>query len=493
MSFYSFVTSPFKKKEVTKQRSESKKVLSISQMMEELGVRTASTIGTYQDEEKPDKLTVDDYIAMQNNDGTVRAITRLFAMPIQSTEIKIIPSAGDKGERDFIETVFMKPQNAGGMSTPLPFIIADMTRAIFEGFRLYEKVPQVIKTGQYEGMIGWKKLAPRDSNTLRLRSDRNGGFLGAHQVASFGTHSVNVDIPPEKCVLFTFQRERHPLYGESILKTAYYHYDKKHKLYYLAHKKAEIDAVGLKILKLGKPFSETEVSKAEEAVEEIGINSRVTLPAGFELEIDRSPTGYDVLKLIEHHDGQMALSTLTQAIQMGTGSTYKYTYGKGFETQTAFVIQMLHSIMKNMENTLNEWAVAPLIDWNFGTSNYPHIKLMPLRARTQEYLMSIYESLIKKEPGTYMSPALASKMADEVAEMLGIEVKVENKKDAVKSFETGKRKVYDEKKMPAKPTPESIKKKLREKAVQLQDDPYFLERFEAMGREYALKHLKEKN
>ena len=494
MSFYTYITRQFTRKKAAPTKStKERRTLSIADMMQELGVRTDATIGTFQDEEKPDKLTIDDYIGMQDNDGTVRAITRLFSMPIQSTEIKIIPAPGDKGERDFIETVFMKPQNAGGMSTPLPFIIADMTRAITEGFRLYEKIPQVIKEGKYEGMIGWKKLAPRDSNTIRLRADNHGGFLGAHQVATFGSDTVDVDIPPEKCVLFTFQRERHPLYGESILKTAYYHYDKKHKLYYLAHKKAEIDAVGLKILKLGKPFGETEVTKAEEAVDEIGVSSRVTLPSGFELEIDRSPTGYDVLKLIEHHDTQMALSTLTQAIQMGTGSTYKYPYGKGFETQTAFVIQMLHSIMMNMENTLNEWAVAPLIDWNFGTSNYPKIKLMSLRARTQEHLMRIFETLIRKDPSLYVSPALADKMADEVAEMLGLEVKVDKKKDSMKSFETGKRKVFDEKKKPAIPTPESVKKELRKKSVQLKDDPYFLETFEAMGREYALKIISGKN
>lgn len=487
MSFYTFLTNTFKKKKSTKQR----RTLSISEMMEEFGVRTAATIGSYQDEEKPDSLSIDTYISMQDNDGTVRAITRLFSMPIQSTEIKILPSKNDKGEKDFIETVFMKPQFAGGMTTPLSFIIADMTRAVFEGFRLYEKIPQIIPSGTYKGLIGWKKLAPRDSNTIDLRADEHGGFLGAHQVATFGTETVNVDIPPEKCILYTFQKERHPLYGESILKAAYYHYDKKHKLYYLAHKKAEVDAIGLKVLKLGKPFSDAEVTKAEEAVDEIGVNSRVTLPSGFELEVDRSPSGYDVLGLINHHDTQMALSTLTQAIQMGTGAKYSYPYGKGYETQNAFVVQMLQSVMKNMEDTLNEWAVAPLIDWNFGTGNYPKIKLMPLRAKTQEYIMKIFNALVSKDPSTYVTPKFANQLADEVATLLGLEVEPIGKKDGTKSFETGKKKVYDEKGLPATPTPEVVKKKIREKAIRLAEDPYFLEKFEAMGRQYALRVIKE--
>jgi len=477
------------KKTVNKNYDE-KKGLSLRAMMEELGVRTDSTIGTYNEEENPDKLTVSDYINMQDNDGTVRAITRLVAMPIQASPIKIMPGKGDKGERDFIETVFMNTQKEGGMSTPLPFVIADMTRAIFEGFRLYEKVPQIIGEGKYKGKIGWRKLAPRDSKTLDLRSDMHGGFLGAHQTANFGFNIVDVNIPAEKCILFTFQKERHPFYGESLLKTAYYHYDKKHKLYYLAHKKAEIDAVGLKILKLNKPFSEEEVVKAEEAADSIGANSRVTLPQGFELDIDRSPTGYDVLKLIEHHDSQIALSTLTQAMQMGAGSTYKYPYGKGYETQSEFILQMIDSVKKSMEDTLNEWAIAPLIDWNFNSNSYPKIKLMPLKGKTQDYLINMFSTLMKKDP-SFIPQTFTNKLVNEVAEALGLEIKIDEKKDAISAFESGKKKIYDKEKLKAAKTPDAIKKKIKEKAVKLQDDLYFYEKFEAMGRSFAIHEIEK--
>lgn len=488
MSFYSFITDRIFSKKKQVQRREQR-ILSIKEMMDELGVRTTATIGTYEEEERPDNLTIDNYITMQDNDGTVRAITRLFSLPIQSTPIKVLPGDHDTGERDFIESVFMGTPNMGGMTTPLPFIIADMTRAIFEGFRFYEKVPQIIKEGKYKGKIGWRKLAPRDAKTIKLRSDKNGGFLGAHQTAMFGDKWVDVDIPPEKSILFTFQREKHPLYGESILKTAWYHYDKKHKLYYLAHKKAEIDAVGLKVLKLGKPFSESEVSAAETAVDSIGVNSRVTLPAGFELEVNRSPSGYDVLNLIDHHDTQIALSTLTQAMQLGSKGKYNYPYGSGYSVQSNFIVQMIQSVMKNMEDTLNEWAVAPLIDWNFNKGSYPKIKLMPLKDRTEQYMMSIFEALIKKDPTTYASPGFVNKLTNEVAQMLGLEINEEPSSDALKAFENGKKKEYDKKKKPAKPTPDKVKLEIKEKAIQLKDNVYFLEKFETMGRDFALRNM----
>lgn len=488
MSFYFNILKNLGQKS-KKKSTERKQTMSVKEMMNELGVRTESTLGTYEEEEKPDSISISQYIQMQENDGTIRAITRLFSMPIQSTEIKILPAKKDKGERDFIETVFMKPQYEGGMSTPLPFVIADMTRAIFEGFRLYEKIPQVIADGKYKGKIGWRKLAPRSSDTIDLRSDEHGGFNGAHQSTFFGNKSVDVIIPPEKCILFTFQKERHTLYGESILKTAFYHYDKKHKLYYFAHKKAEADAIGVKILKLNKPFSDDEVDAAENAVDDLRANSRITLPTGFELEINRAGTGYNVLDMIEHHDGQMVLSTLTQALQMGTKQKYAYPYGKGFTTQSEFIMQMLHSVMKSMEDTINQWAIPQLIDWNFNSAQYPKIKLMPLRNETQEFLMKIFEDLIKKDPETYMHPAFSNKLNNIVAEKLGLEINIDESKDAMKAFETGKRKVFDKNKQPAKPTPEKVKQEVKQKAINMQDEKFFLEKFEAIGKEYAEKQL----
>ena len=291
MPFYDFILNSFRKPKEALKKEDKTKIMSLTEMMEELGVRSEGVIGSYNEEENPDVLAPDTYIYMQENDGSVRSIVRMFTMPIVATPLKILPGNDDKGEAEFIKSVFMGPIYSGGMSTPLSFVISDMCRAIFEGFRLYEKVPQVIEKGSWKGKIGWRKLAPRDSRTITLRADLHGGFNGARQVAVFGTKSVTSNFPPEKCLLYTFQKEKHPLYGESILKTAYYHYDKKHKLYYLAHKKAEIDAVGLKILKISKAggVSESERVAAEEAVEQIGINTRLTLPEGFELEINRAP------------------------------------------------------------------------------------------------------------------------------------------------------------------------------------------------------------
>lgn len=467
------------------------KTLTLPEMMDELGVRTSSILGSYSQEENPDVMSPDTYIYMQENDGTVRSIVRIFTMPVVATPLRIIPAEGDKGEADFIRSVFFDSPKMGGMTTPLPFVIADMCRAISEGFRLYEKIPQVITQGRWVGKIGWRKLAPRDSLTIKLRSDEHGGFNGAFQQAIFGTKMVQVVLPVEKCLLFTFQKEKHSLYGESILKTAYYHYDKKHKLYYLAHKKAELDAIGLKILKVVSPnLNDEQVKSAETAIEQIGVNTRITMPQGMELEIDRSPSGYNVLDLIEHHDTQMKISALTQATQMGTGQKYSYPYGKGFSYQNTYLSQSIDSIMRSMEHTLNEWAINPLIDWNFNSQAYPKIQFISMTSEIQSLLNDIFYAMLKRREFA-LPKEFESKVINNIAEKLGLEFTVPTQVDALNAFEGGKKSMSNLLKIPAPITDQKAKVSLSRRYIELKEDPDLLIKMESFGKDFVLNMYKD--
>lgn len=467
--------------------------------MKELGVGREGIIGSYDTEENPDNLKPADYIAMQANDGEVQAIVRLLTLPIVSTPLYVEPAKGDSGERDFIETVFFSPSNLGGMTTPLPFIIADMTRGIFEGFRVYEKVARIIEEGKYKGKVGWKKLAPRDAQTVELKADRHGGFNGVYQSTMFGNEMIDVAIPPEKCMLFTFQKEKNWLYGESILKTAYYHYDKKHKLYYISHKKAEIDTTGLKILKINQTTTSAERIAAEEAVDTIGVNTRVTLPPGLELEIQRGgDSGFDTMPLIEHHNNQMSKSALVQVLDQ---VKYAYPYGKGTPA-SQYVDLAIISIMKQMEATINTYAVAPLIDWNYGTGAYPKIKFEKLADASVAFLRDVFSQIMKA--GYDLPEGFIQEIVTEAAKTLKLkwvndgtgkkndkkENKGENKeedkkedqnKKALLAFERGKKLKADQMEIDAPKTP----KELKEQLLNLKIQPNFEDKCFALGEKFT--------
>lgn len=468
MPFFDFLRKP--KKEVVEKKVDTKKVLSIAEFTKELGVGREGIIGSYEAEENPDELKPEDYIEMQRNDGEVQAIVRLLTLPIVSTPLYVEPAEGDKGERDFIETVFFSPPSLGGMTTPLPFVIADMTRGIFEGFRVYEKVARIIEEGKYEGKVSWRKLAPRDAKTVQLKADKHGGFNGVHQSAILGTEMKEINIPPEKCMLFTFQKEKHWLYGESILKTAYYHYDKKHKLYYISHKKAEIDATGLKILKINQTTTTAEREAAEEVVDTIGVNTRITLPPGLELEIQRGgDKGFDLMPLIDHHNNQMAKSALVQVLDQ---VKYAYPYGKGTPA-SQYVDLAIGSIMKQMEATLNTYAVADLIDWNFGTHVYPKIRFEKLADASAAFLRDVFNQIMKT--GHELPDGFISEVVAETAKTLKLKWTTTDKdnldkgdlnKKAYLSFERGKKLKADKLEIDAPKTPRKLKEQILKLKIQ---------------------------
>lgn len=477
MTFFGFLKkNPIKK---IAEEEKEKRVLTIKDLVNELGIARMGVITSYEAEENPDDLGPETYIEMQRNDGEVQAIVRLLTLPIKATPFHILPAKGDKGERDFIETNLTAPPEMGGMTTPLPFVIADMTRAIFEGFRLYEKVAQIIKEGEYKGKVSWRKLAPRDAQTVKLKADKHGGFNGVHQVATFGGEMVDVSIPPEKCMLFTFQKEKHWLYGESILKAAFYHYDKKHKLYYIAHKKVEIEALGLKILKIGQTLTPAERTAAETVVDTIGINSRITLPPGVELEIERGGGGYDPLPLIDHHNTQMARSALTQALDQ---VKYAYPYGRG-TTSSQFLILSLESIMREIAATLNTYAIAPLIDFNFGTKAYPQIQFERIADISRSFLRETFNAIMRRRD-VPLPEGFVNQVIDETARSLNLKwiagEKKENRK-ALEAFENGKLKKANELKVEAPSTP----RKLKEKILRVKDKPELINKCFRLGEDFV--------
>jgi hypothetical protein len=278
----------------------------------------------------------------------------------------------------------------GGMETPLQLILADMTRAFFEGFRLYEKVWEV-----RNGLIYLKKLAPRDAKTITLQKDEHGDFKGAVQRVSFAGQYHEVIIEGYKTLLYTFQKQKDWLYGRSVLKSAYYHYDKKHKLYYISHKAAELQTVPPKIIKLEQSMDESQKSKLENAVDKLGVNTRVTIPAGVTLESFESkgsPT-VSIKDLIDHHNSQMLKSIMAQFMNLGAESNSKGSFALS-QTQADYFTMFLESEMRNIASHINWYVIPQLIDWNFGTGVYPQIKFNPIKDSTKDLLQEVFKSLI---------------------------------------------------------------------------------------------------
>ena len=361
------------------------------------------------------KLKISDYVKMRQNDGTARALYSIMTMPVLALpwSLKADDEDTDETQADFAEDALRKPPHKGGMTTPMSLVIADMLRAILEGYRLFE----VVWTVNAEGNIVFRKIAPRDNQTLSLRYDSRGGFNGAKQYAYIGDSYTDVIIPVERCFLFTYGKEMNPLYGESAFIAAYQHYDEKRKLYYLGRLAAQALSIPPKVGKAPKGAKQDQMDSVAAALNNlVGVNSATVLPEGFDVLMGNMANGrFDVMGLINHHNAEMARSVLAHFMMLGTGSsTGSWALS---QDQSDMFIMSLKSLVSSIEEHINSYLLPKLIDYNFESPKYPKFQFAELTDGMIGVLKDAFLKIMDKAPEgipDYVIEGIVERMADQL-------------------------------------------------------------------------------
>ncbi|MET3349031.1 UNVERIFIED_ORG: hypothetical protein ABID57_000700 [Arthrobacter sp. UYEF1] len=384
----------------------------------EVGVVGQSIIGGYEDTEaRVDKLTVEDYVHARQNDGTLASLYNILTLPILASSFEIEADADDaNGEQaDFIRKVLLSPPHKGGMEIPMSIVLADMLRGVLEGFRVFEKVYAL-----QDGKIVYRKLASRDSQTVLLVRDDDGGYGGAHQRTNFKGRYVDVKIPAWKTFLYTYGKDKNFLYGESAFKAGLYHYNQKHKLYYLANLSVQTSAVPPKVLSGPSDYSTAERNRAMRMVEKLGgVRTSAFIPDKLTLTpYDSSKGRVDPLPLIDHHNIEMARSVLAQSITLGgtTGSKGgSYALSKD---HTDILMIAIEGVKRGIEDHINHYLIPDLIDLNFAEPAYPEWHFEDFASDAKELVQAAFTQLITNGS---IDPTIQRGIEDRVAETLDID------------------------------------------------------------------------
>lgn len=358
------------------------------------------------------KLEITDIRKMLDNDGTAEAMYNLLTWPIMQAARHFEVEKGGSKELELVEQNFNKPSFAGGVTYPTDLLIADHLRSFTDGFRFYEKVWQV-----YDGKVMYRKIAPRDAGTMTLLRDEHGGFAGGRQRVWIGSKFVDVVIPVDRAYLFTYAKERDYLYGRSPFTSAYYHYDKKHKLYYLQQLGGEVAAVPGKVMQvpdaiLNNPNKAADVLDTTDTFG--GIDSSIVIGKDWDLKpFESKPV--DLQKSVDHHDTLMARSILSQFIVLAGSSTGSYSLG---ESDKENFLMALQGVMKQIEHHFNTYIIPPLIDYNFGSGIYPTLKFEDISSNTKKIMGDAFTAILGRQdiPGYIIEG-----IAEQVGRELGIE------------------------------------------------------------------------
>jgi len=370
------------------------------------------------------EITLQQIQTMRRKDGQARAIHRVLTLPLRTAALAVIPHGGpgDTGEgageeeAELVKMALTEPLSRGGMSTSINKVLAHMGMALADGFAVFEKVWQVTS----EGKFTLRKLAPRGAETVKFILDENGGLEAVRQRVQWQGERIDVTIPSDKLLIYTAQHEENPWYGESYLLPAYYHYDKKHKLYYISHLAAQFHAIPGRIGTYPPQADKGDRKSFREQLAKMGFNTALTKPVGWEIDSFGGEGGMpDYEKLINHHDAMMAKSVLAHFIQLGTGSS-SGSWALS-EDQSDFFTIALEAILAEWSEVFTFYVAPQLVDFNFNSGAYPEIKFGPLSDQTRDVMAEVFKTLSAASQ-TNVTPEFMFEIEKKIAEVIGLEI-----------------------------------------------------------------------
>lgn len=229
---------------------------------------------------------------------------------------------------------------------------------------------------------------------------------------------IDVLLPNETAIVYTCRAEEAPFYGVSMFETAFWHYDKKVKLYYLAHLAAQKGAIGTRIGHMPPNPNSADVTHFLEQLGKLGTQQFMAMPIDWDVDVVQEAGKFDYISFIEHHNHMMSESVM--AGFMDGNATGGNTPQVDFSTQDdTLLIQMLETIMDDVASVINNQLIPRFIDWNFGTGLYPTFKWGPFTDEQKDAIRLAFNQL-SMAPTINMEPELWQALQLKWAEDLGI-------------------------------------------------------------------------
>ena len=377
-------------------------------------------------------------VEMRRNDGQARALYRLITMPVRAAAMRATWVAADGGEKEakFAEDLLTLPFVSGGMRTPFQKVLGQLLLAISDGFAPFELVYTVPKRGPLQGKITLSKIAYRPCETVQFLVSDNGDFEGLRQRTT-GPNGRYVDekIDKDSAFYYACGDDENPFYGVSYFNAAFYHYDKKVKLYYLAHLAAQHRAVGSRLGKYPPGASPVELAAFRKALANFGLAQSVTVPdKGWSVEdLGKQLGDFPFMEFINHHNSQMSKSVMAPFLDDDQGGQ-KSLVDFGGQTDSLYMT-MIGVIVAELEDLINNVLLPRFIDWNFGTQKYPKIKFGPFTDEQKASIKETFDKLVTAGQSANVTRPFLLELEKYMSEEMGLDIDYEKITEALEKQE----------------------------------------------------------
>jgi len=314
---------------------------------------------------------------MRRSDTAVATIENLLSLLIRRASWTVVPGKGDTTKRgkkiaDRIQTNLMEE-----LSHSWDDFLRQVILGPIYGFSIFEQVWET----KWDGITGWRKFADRDRRTVdRWIFDSTGGLQGwvcKGYKLSDRSQMVNVEIPIEKTLLFTWREEAGNPEGIGLLRQAWKAWSYKQAFEEFAAIRIERQALSIPVAKQpedeDRPASELRAMAQTLARLRVNEDAGIVLPPGWELTFEWPGTADVPFESHIERQHQYILQTmLAQFIGYSQGGD-RGSFGLSADASSLF----LHAIVAMADwvcQYFNRYAIARWMEYNF-PNHYPHPEL----------------------------------------------------------------------------------------------------------------------
>lgn len=324
---------------------------------------------------------------MRRGDAQAKAALRAIKAPILGVKWDIKAPTDDPEDVEIAEklkqNLFNLPYRTWSEFLRESLTFLDFGHSVFE----------FIWTIGPDGTILIKDLAPRLQRSI-LRWRTSEGQFGIQQILLTDEAKIVMpEVPAEKLLIFTNEKEGDDVTGISVLRSAWKHWDLKNILYKIQAMSAERFGVGVPTFRpidgKGEASAADMGDATKAACEEIGANLRanessfIILPGGVDFKIETpSATGSTseaIQKVVDHHGKQIFASVLADFLDLGGAG------GKGGGTQalsqdkSSFFMKSLNEVANYLSEQLERQVGRKWVEMNYGPrKNYPKFTHSPV-------------------------------------------------------------------------------------------------------------------
>lgn len=321
------------------------------------------------------------YDRMRKSDGTVRGTMRLAKTPVLAGQWSMKPASQSKQDQKIASFVWKNLTR--WTTTSWPQTLTEALLMLDFGYYMFEKVfapgEQITNDPEARDKIVWQKLAPRHPMDVKeWFFDYEGGPLSVDlwappvyvpglQGGVFQGFEQWVNIPINKLLVFSFDKEAGNIEGISLLRSAYKHWYYKDNLYKIDAIQKERHGIGVPVIQLPVGYSPQDLSLADSLGRNLRTNDRahVVLPPNWTLtfaELKGQPV--DCIASINHHDTQIEKQILGQFIN---------SYTKTDEQDQTLFLKATRFTADIVTDAINSYAIPQLVDMNWAGMEPPQL------------------------------------------------------------------------------------------------------------------------